>query len=471
MSEIVKFNNRNFIFECGAISNRVTNGSPDPKIIPISYNTIGEIVVNDSLFDPFLDGSITLRTTNNGLESTPVLNFEFFANNDNTISFSIEPEDTANGEEYVKKHNIVGLRGIICRSDTYGPDTGIGQLHSFQLTDYREAILKQTKLAAIQIPKVDGNYNISQNIDKITREVLNIGVNAGDIESSNYITENDSGSIRFDYVYPNHYNAFDAINFLIPYNITDIGELPIQNILRYNYVYDIFGSIPITQVFQNPYSAESNLETFVIGEDQSEPIPGLNQDRAPSGPNSAVILPDNKINNIAYNNIHFNVSNNDLLPICVMNTTNPLNVTSMVYVDLQEQIKLFDKNIIKDNLSQLYGRDVKLNIDIDFSKTDKTNYKIINTNFDINTAVKVAKAQLYNSFIFQNMHMTIVTKGQPYREPGKFININKQQNLNTGSAADRKLIGQWLVTEVKHIFTGTGAYTNVIQCVKPFVNK
>ena len=76
-----------------------------------------------------------------------------------------------------------------------------------------------------------------------------------------------------------------------------------------------------------------------------------------------------------------------------------------------------------------------------------------------------------NSFVFQNMYMTIVTKGQPYREPGKFININKQQNLNTGSAADRKLIGQWLVTEVQHIFTGTGTYTNIIQCVKPFINK
>lgn len=471
MSEVVKFNNRNFIFECGAISNRITNSSPDPKIIPISFNAIGEIVINDSLFDPFLDATLTLKTTNNGLEATPLLNFEFFANNNNTISFKIEPEDTATLEGEVKGHNIIGFRGIICHSDAYGPDTSVGQLHFFKLTDYREAILRQTKLAAIQIPKVDVNYNISQNIDNITRKVLNIGVNAGDEQSSNYIAENDTGGIKFDYVYPNHFNAFDAINFLIPYNITDVGELPIQNIFKYNYTFDIFGSIPITQVFQNPYSGESNLETFIIGEDQIETNSALNTNEAPRGPNSTILLPDNKINNIAYNNIHFDVANNDLLPICVMNTVNPLNVVSMVYIDLEEQIKLFDKNIIKDNLAQLYGRDVKLNIDIDQSKTGKQNYKIFNTNFNIDTAVKVAKAQLYNSFIFQNMYMTITTKGQPYREPGKFININKQQNLNTGSAADRKLIGQWLVTEVKHIFTGNGTYTNVIQCVKPFVNK
>ena len=113
------------------------------------------------------------------------------------------------------------------------------------------------------------------------------------------------------------------------------------------------------------------------------------------------------------------------------------------------------------------------NVDLDEHKLQKNklNYKIINTNLNINLAVDVAKAQLYNSFIFQNMYMVFTVPGQPYREPGKFINIKPLLLENTGTATERKLVGQWLVTEVKHVFTGDGKYNNIIQCVKPFINK
>ena len=92
--------------------------------------------------------------------------------------------------------------------------------------------------------------------------------------------------------------------------------------------------------------------------------------------------------------------------------------------------------------------------------------------FDNSVNIKVAKSQLYNAFIFQNMFLTFTTDGQPYREPGKFINIQKNlQTNNLGSAYERKIIGQWYVTEVKHIITQEGTYKNVFQCVKPFINK
>lgn len=483
MSERIKINNRNFLFDCAAVSYRTqtTPGTNIPGLIvsettninatvaPIGYNTIQEIVINDSLFDPFIDGAITFKTTNNGIEAIPGVGFEFFSNNNNTIALKIEPEDTStltNSNE-VKKHNIIRFSGTVCESSSYAPETGNSQLHYFKLQDINESRLRQIKVAATLIPKVDGNKYIYENIG----DLLNRTINVTTLGNNTIALPIGVNKLGFDYTYPNHFNAFDALNFLIPYNLSKVNELPVQNILKYDYTTNQFNNTPITQPFLTANQESANLETFVLGEDESAQLPTLNQGIAPPGPSPDIVLPDNKLNNLSYNNVNYNIANNDLLPICVMNTVNPLNVISMVYIDLQEEIRLFDNNIIKQELARLYGKDVKLNIDIDESKLNKLNYKIVNTNLDINTAVDVARAQLYNSFIFQNMYMTFVVTGQPYREPGKFINIKKRLLTNTGSAADRKLVGQWLVTEVKHIFSGDGTYKNVIQCVKPFINK
>lgn len=462
MSELIKFNDREFSFNCGVISQRTIADTPNATLAPISYNTLQELVINDSLFDPFLDATLTIKTNGNGVEATPLLGFEFYSNNSNGVVFKIQPTDVIKLNDEFKSKNTLEFYGIICDQTVYGSDSSIEQLQQFKLQDIKEAKLRETKVAAVNIPKVTSQKSIPENIIDITAKIINT---SGDILKSNF------DEIRFDYTYPNHFNGLDAINFLLPYNIITINGLPIQNVFKYNYTTSTFYNIPVVFPFLNPNIEYSNLETFVVGEDDSAPMPGYNQGAAPQGPSPAVVLPSNKINNIAYNNVNFDIANNDLLPICVMNTVNPLNVTSMVYVDLEEQIKLFDNNIIKQELTRIYGDGVRLNIDIDQSKLNKLNYKIVNTNLPINVAVDVAKAQLYNSFIFQNMYMTFTVPGQPYREPGKFINIKKTLTENTGSATQRKLIGQWLVTEVKHIFTGNGTYTNVIQCVKPFVNK
>jgi len=157
--------------------------------------------------------------------------------------------------------------------------------------------------------------------------------------------------------------------------------------------------------------------------------------------------------------------------VYVSNTTNATGLNSFEYVDVEEAIVDFNKNIIEPMASH-YGGEVRLNVDLDTSKINKQNYKVLTSVFDNSINVQVAKSQLYNAFIFQNMFLTFTTDGQPYREPGKFINIKKKlDKVNTGSAFERKIIGQWYVTEVKHIITGDGKYKNFFQCVKPFINK
>lgn len=464
MSEIVKFNDREYTFNCGFYSYRsnVFNTGVNSTLAPISYNTLQELVINDSLFRTFLDAKLTIKTIDSGAESTPLLNFQFFSNNNNGVLLQIQPVELNGSTPLFLQQNTLEFYSVIEDQSVYGPNTGKNQLQHFTLQDTKEARLKETKVASVGINKADITKYAGDNISDIFKRVTGSSVVSAGVAHGN-----------IEYTYPNHFNAFDAINFLIPYNMSMVNTLPVQNILKYDYTLNQLVSFPVVAPFLLADSLYANTETFVLGDDQSAQLSELNTGGSPAGPTPSIILPENRLNTVAYSNINFNIANNDLTPICVMSTSDYYNNIIMLYIDLQEQIKLFDNNIIKQKLAQLYGNDVRLNIDLDNNKlaSNKNNYKIVDTNLPITLASDVLKSQLYSSFIFQNMYMTFTVLGQPYRKPGKFINIRPQLLENTGTAAERKLTGQWLVTEVKHIFTGDGKYTNVIQCVKPFVNK
>jgi len=460
--ELIKLNNNDFSFTCGAFSNSIVNGTSTPQFFPISFGSVNEIVINDNLFDPFVDVELSLKTPGSFLENTPFVNFSFKSNNRNLISFSIEQKRGVTGEP--QSHEKFKFVGAICDSNVITSDTSLGELQTFKLIDANEASLRETKVSG-RYEKIRGDISVSENIFNIINDVT--GIN----KDEELFRDSD---VNIDYLLPNHFNGYDAINFLLPYNVTTDNTIPVQCLVKYDYIKGTLLNVPITSPFTEANGPKTNLETFLLGDNRDIPFRALkdsDRDLSPQGPQPQYIPIDNKLNNIAYNNVTFGISNEDLLPCYVMNTTSPTNTNSFAFVDLEEEIKAFDENIIK-LLADLYGDGVRLNVDLDTSKTDKNNYRVISSVFSNDINVKVAKSQLYNSFILQNMFLSFTTNGQLYREPGKFINITKDLSQNnTGSAFEKKIIGQWLITEVKHIITGNGLYKNLIQCVKPFVNK
>jgi hypothetical protein len=461
-SETIKLNDRDFLFTCGAFSTKLNNKDTNaPNFFPISFGSIDQIVINDSIFNPFIDVDLTVKTPVSIFENTPLYNFQFHANNRNSIAFNIEPVDTSTLNSKYSDANKLRLFGTISESDVVASDSSLTQITYFKIIDANEARLHETKISNVQESVYSGatvGSNIANILD-IATGIKTGNFNRGDLK------------LNFNYYFPINSSAYDAINFLLPYNIGTVNTLPTQNFLRYNTTTQLFDNIPVTDIFTKLDQADSNLETFLLADNDGTTVQELNTGASPEGPQPDFIASTNKINNLAYNNVSFNIANNDFVSIYVSNTTNPTNVNSFTYVDVETAINDFDKNIIKPMASH-YGNDVRLNVDLDTSKINKQNYKVLTSVFDNTINVKVAKSQLYNAFIFQNMFLTFTTDGQPYREPGKFINIKKNlDKVNTGSAFERKIIGQWYVTEVKHIITGDGKYKNFFQCVKPFINK
>tara|TARA_A100001391_G_C4981720_1_gene255517 strand:- start:45 stop:764 length:720 start_codon:yes stop_codon:yes gene_type:complete len=78
----------------------------------------------------------------------------------------------------------------------------------------------------------------------------------------------------------------------------------------------------------------------------------------------------------------------------------------------------------------------------------------------------IAKAQMISNLTFYNLQLAIDNIGDTARKAGKFIDVFKRNNRE--DISDKKLLGRWFVTKVRHMFT-KDKYYNVMSCIKTFV--
>lgn len=472
MSEIIKLNDRDFIFDCTFINGtpQVTStGKNTIPVQPISYSSIEFLEIVDNIFNPFLQIRMGIRTPYNFTEKMPGDNaFRFNPNSRNFCYISLVPKDIKDVgiNEKLLDGSRITFTGIINDSKVISTDdTGSTTITILDIIDSKEASLKEQKVGFVY-EKIDTSITVAENIKNL---LLKIHPNDSVIGPEFNLGSQGGIKINQSYIFPLQYTLLDAIQFLLPFNIATVNSLPSQLILRYDSATQTYYNSSLFDLFNKADQDDINLETFILGSQQ----PNNSGEAAPQLPNNNVTttLKDNMINNISFSNVTFNVSNKDLLPIFCASTTNPTNINSLSFISLKEQLEEFEKKVLRTGpMLKIYGRggggdNIVVNVDLDPSKVGRDNYKLITTPFDDTVNVPMAKAQMYNSFIFENMVLSFRTTGQPYRSPGHFINVARTGN--TGGSFDERMLGQWIVTEVIHSFTG-GAYNNSIQGVKPY---
>jgi hypothetical protein len=78
----------------------------------------------------------------------------------------------------------------------------------------------------------------------------------------------------------------------------------------------------------------------------------------------------------------------------------------------------------------------------------------------------MVEAEMYNTLTFYNLQCTFSNFGDTRRKSAKFIDIFKTKDEIIKS--DEKLLGRWLVTEVRHVFFAD-IYKNDLLCCKTYV--
>ena len=78
----------------------------------------------------------------------------------------------------------------------------------------------------------------------------------------------------------------------------------------------------------------------------------------------------------------------------------------------------------------------------------------------------IAKAQMVSNLTFFNLQLSIDSIGDTYRKAGKFIDVFKRSDKD--EIVDKKLLGRWFVTKVRHMFL-KDKYYNILSCIKTCV--
>jgi hypothetical protein len=87
--------------------------------------------------------------------------------------------------------------------------------------------------------------------------------------------------------------------------------------------------------------------------------------------------------------------------------------------------------------------------------------------FDKNQRLSLGLAQNLKNYVYLNNFVTFKVQGATYRQAGKFIGINRENNKQP-TLFDNKFLGVYLITGVKHIFENA-KYTNELVCVKTYI--
>lgn len=469
MSEVIKLNGRDFNFDC--VFFNATSDDKNFAMLPISYGAFEFLEITDNIFSPFLECSFGIDNPLNFIENTPGDKpFRFSANNRNLCNIQLTPVDTANSEDDdIRKKNSLGIFGVIDEGSIISSENSETSISTYDLIDTKLASLLEVKVGYVY-PKIATDKTVSENIRDLILKVH--GEDVSVIDKDFNLGKAGGVTITTNYPFPLSYNLYDAINFLLKFNIATVNNIESQLFLKYNYGYNTYSNYSLYDLFNKAETQEVNQETFIIGGKEGP------QDTANIGESSSTplnnftnnkTLKENIIHNVNFSNVNFNISNQDLVPIYYTTTSNPTNISNLGMVDMSKAMELFETNVLNTpSMKKIYGSSqIKLNVHLDESKLGQQNYKVISTNFNADVNEKVAKAQLYNSFMLQNMSLSFKVKGQPFRQAGSFIILARATDKTKGKEFDKKLLGQWLVTQVTHRINRT-EYETYIQCIKPF---
>lgn len=119
--------------------------------------------------------------------------------------------------------------------------------------------------------------------------------------------------------------------------------------------------------------------------------------------------------------------------------------------------------INKEYVSLLYGGEN--NTGLLFSPPSKKQHTQVNPFYSLQGTNKTnriseGRSVLLKSFVMLNQYINFTVKGMSHRTSGRFITIDRQ-NAYTSNYFDKRFLGQWLTTEVVHMFMDDVYYNNV----------
>lgn len=474
----------------------------DGKYLSLRQSSITELVIEDNIFDMCHTGHLIFKDPHNvaeratgqqqGEDVTPINTFRFRGDARDYMIFEMYPTVDTNLEDqsnYKMENDFYTLRFIFCihQIDDVPAENAIEKHKKIQFYDNRLQDLLETDLywhsgmAAIRQKLVAHKKPLSQLNDD--DRAIYTGAGVKDMlqqvfPEAKFSKSWDNGGRQVFYTSPAGSKAYDDVINLSKMHVSSDDTSNQPCILRLERFTNEWSLLPYSHYFDRSYINARNLpgayqnERFYIS-NETDPLipPGTNPAKTSKQTGSLinnVHFPDlSLISGYIYSEMPGSDNQKHIVSTPIHTYHSKNKTFNFLYKEQSiETMYDFFKETVSDKM--LGGKSGPYtDFFINNTKRENRNVNLKSSNYNdrigplIESRNDVMKKALFNGPAIQ-----FNVKGSTNRRAARYISIDRQDPY-VDNDYDSKLLGQYLVTNVKHIITETG-YNNEITGVKPY---
>lgn len=287
----------------------------------------------------------------------------------------------------------------------------------------------------------------------------------------------DAGGSDIFFTAPADYKAQDCLDYLLERHVSDASNNYDKCFLKIERYPKLWSFSSLKSLFDRAYVKKGGkdaggiyfLERFLLGGAGEGDKPSEFQTTVTRSPEISLYFADNNT-----------IENFIFLPPAGKYTQQRItskmihtyrNSEKAFYIDTENNdytntMRIYEQNYVK-NMKGGQGGPVSNQVS-NRIRADRQNVLNIFSTSDKSPEQRlgVGRSTTLSDSIFLNKTLSFRVKGATYRQSGYFISIDRNNSL-TDSSFDDKLLGIYLIVEVRHSFTGNTYYNDLI-CVKTY---
>lgn len=503
---------RNFDFNSPGFSYQINNNfyifdvcivTFDGRLKQLKPDSIKQLVIEDDFNTPFHKGYIVLDNKFDNIEQTylktttpndsqyyntpdkQTTTEEFLLKGDcrDILRVIVLPklseDSSANFDDDVLKHFLLFFEFTIYNEEDIKSDSLNSKLKKFYFWDYNYEILreKNSYFSTANILDSQDVEDLSNNERSVKtgvaiKELLKDTYDKNEGLEPTFSSDFDDGSTTIFFSAPAQYKAIDSLNYLLARHVSDRESNFDPGILRYERYPKEFTLTSLKHYFDNAVATDNTPGKYFLENYKIVGYSGVNDAavfelNSPYSPQFAPYFRTlGNITTYSFDNMSGIFSQDELVPKVVHFYS---------YGDKQFEVdserngtqQTFDA--IKANYTQQFASSVPSILPGNYRQQNKnTRTMFASVEASPDQRLSLGRSQFFHDYVMGNNVFIFRALGSTHRQAGRFISVSRDTTI-PGSDFDKKMLGVYLVVNVKHIFENANYYNDIV-CVKTYLN-
>ena len=420
-----------------------------PAEINFTKSAVVTFELEENFFEPFASASVTVNNPFDFIENT------VFTRGDGRDKFKItlfNNLDTRPKDEIKLEYDFV----IANESNSVSKTDRSNNFKTYTLIEENYFKLNE-KIPYGKRYGGGGRGGPAVAIGDIIQEILEEVIGPGCIDEENW----EPGDMVIDnfpeYIIPPiSFRYSDLIKYLLRIYYFIDGDLSCQGFLTFDRVKKKYQLRPISKIFGE--NSKLTQETFGVGDLTNM----KNLGDSPDNPIDEKVPTNEYTNALKNTNLTtpmLTYSNEFFTNYSIATTDRELGIEVKKLMTIKDVKEAWTKSFV--DVFKYVGGKPEPFLPLNQSKSDI--FKPFILPYKKEHVKHIAKAQMISNLTFFNLQLAIENIGDTARKSGKFIDVykrNKEEEI-----VDKKLLGRWFVTKVRHLFN-KDKYYNVMSCIK-----